>query len=97
MTDLGTWALAFLAGAVFGAVYLGLIWAGARQIASPRPVTGFVALAAARAALLVGALGGAVALGADAATMIAALAGFVAVRTGATWRVRAAERRASWK
>lgn len=91
MIDVWAWGLSFAAGAVFGAAYLALLWAGARQIAGPRPLRGFAGLALARAALLVGALAGAVALGADAAMLVSWLAGFVAVRVLATRRARTGE------
>ncbi|MDG4649742.1 ATP synthase subunit I [Roseibacterium sp. SDUM158017] len=86
MTEIATWGLCFAAGAAFGAAYLALLWAGARQIAGPRPVLAFAGLAAARAALVAGALTGAASLGAGAAMVLSGLAGFVAVRIAATRR-----------
>ncbi len=97
MNEPGGLALGFAAGGAFGAVYLALIWAAARRIAGPRPALPFAALAAARAALLLGVLFGAVALGADAATLLAGLAGFVVLRVAVTSRMRGPGRRTAWK
>ncbi len=88
---------AALVGAVLGALYLGLLWASVRVLAGQRPAATFVALALARAALVLGALAAALALGAGAGAILAALAGFVAVRVAATRRARAAEGRQTWK
>jgi F1F0 ATPase subunit 2 len=88
---------AALVGAVLGALYLGLLWASVRGLAGQRPAATFVALALARAALVLGALAAALALGAGAGAILAALAGFVVVRVAATRRTRAAEGRQTWK
>ena len=80
---------ALAAGAALGALYLALLWAAVRALAGRRPLAGFLALAALRAALILGALAGAAALGAGAAEIAAALAGFVLVRLAATRRARA--------
>jgi hypothetical protein len=96
MTEIGAWSAAFAAGAVFGAAYLALLWAGARQIAGPRPVRAFAGLAAARAGLLAGALAGAVALGAEAGLLVSALAGFVVMRVAAI-RLARSGRGAAWR
>ncbi|WP_296763232.1 ATP synthase subunit I [Sediminimonas sp.] len=95
--DPATLAASFAAGAVLGALYLGLLWASVRALSGSRPAATFAALALARAVLVLGALGAAIALGAGAGELVAALAGFVAVRVAATRRARAAEGRATWK
>lgn len=77
-----------LAGAALGAVYLGLLWRAVRRLPQGRGGAGvFVALALARAALLIGALAVAARLGAPAEVLLAGLAGFVAVRLAATRRL----------
>jgi F1F0 ATPase subunit 2 len=86
-----------LAGAALGALYLALLWASVRALAGPRPAAGFVALAVARAALVLGALAVALKLGVGAGALLAALAGFVAVRFAATRRARITERGPAWK
>ncbi|PWJ09786.1 ATP synthase subunit I [Jannaschia seohaensis] len=97
MADPGMLALSFAGGMAFGAVYLALIWSAAQRIAGPRPVLAFVTLALARAALLLGSVIGALAMGANATGLLSALAGFVVLRVAATGRIRDAERRAQWK
>jgi F1F0 ATPase subunit 2 len=86
-----------LAGAALGALYLGLLWASVRALAGRRSAAAFVALAVARAALVLGSLAAALTLGAGASEILAALAGFVAVRVAATRRTRAAEGKPAWK
>jgi hypothetical protein len=83
------WAViaAGLGGAVFGAVYMSLLWAGASGLSAGHGAARFVLLAVARGLLVVGALGGAIALGAGAIELAAAVVGFVVVRVVA---VRAA-------
>jgi hypothetical protein len=66
-------------------------------LAGPRPAAGFVALAVARAALVLGALAVALKYGVGAGAFLAALAGFVAVRFAATRRARTTERGPAWK
>lgn len=90
--------LAILAGAGFGLVYLGVLWAAVRSLTAGHGVRPFLALALARALLLGGALWLALAAGATAAQIGLALAGFVAVRLAATRRARAARpEHVSWK
>ncbi|MDR9486077.1 MULTISPECIES: ATP synthase subunit I [Sediminimonas] len=91
------WALCFAAGMAIGAVYLGLLWAAVRALNGARPAVLFITLAAARALLVLGALAGAIALGAGAGQILAALVGFIAVRVAATRRAGAAERGGAWK
>lgn len=88
---------AALVGAALGVLYLGLLWASVRALARLRPAATFVALALARAALVLGALAAALAFGVGAGEILAALAGFVAVRVAATRRTRVAEGRPTWK
>jgi len=88
---------AALVGAALGALYLGLLWVSVRALAGQRPAVTFVALALARAALVLGALAAALSFGAGAGAILAALAGFVIVRLAATRRTRAVEGRQSWK
>lgn len=88
---------AALAGAALGVLYLGMLWASVRALARGRPAVAFVALAVARAAMILGALGLALRLGAGAGEILAALAGFAAVRLAATRRLRMPEGRATWK
>lgn len=89
MTDsIATLAAAFAAGAALGALHLTLLWVGARALAGPRPALIFVALAALRAVLVVGAVAGLVALGAGAGELLGALAGFLVIRLVATRMVR---------
>jgi len=96
--DLATLAVAAAAGAAVGALHLALLWAGARALAGRRPAAAFVGLALARAALVLGALGLAVALGAGAGALLAALAGFIVIRIAATRRARPANGgSAAWK
>jgi F1F0 ATPase subunit 2 len=77
--------LAVVAGAAFGAVYLGLLWVAVQTLPADRNGVGvFVALGLARIALLVGALAAAAALGLSAPEIAAALGGFVALRFAAT-------------
>jgi hypothetical protein len=79
--------LGALAGAGFGAVYLGLLWGAVRALPRDRGgVFAFVALGLARAALLVGALSAAATLGLPAGAVVAAVAGFIVVRFAATRR-----------
>mgnify|MGYP006272803073 FL=1 len=80
-------ALGMVAGAILGAVYLGLLWRAVRQLPQERGARAFVGLALARAALLIGTLAAAAALGAPAEGMLAGLAGFAAVRLAATRRL----------
>lgn len=91
------WIAGFAAGAVAGALYLGLLWAGTRALEGPRPARVFVALTLARVALVLGALAGAVALGAGAGTLAAGLAGFVAARAAVTRSVGLRDGRGAWR
>lgn len=90
---------AVLAGAGFGGLYLSLLWAAVQRLQGYRGgVAFFIALTVARAALLLGALAAAAALGVPAAGIVAALLGFVAVRLAATCLLRrAAAGGAAWK
>lgn len=81
-------ALAFASGAALAAVYLALLWAGVRALTGQAAPARFALLAALRAALILGAVWGALSLGAGAAGLGAGLAGFVAVRLLATRRLR---------
>ena len=86
-----------IAGAALGVVWLGLLWMSARAIASPRPVARFALLAAARAALLWGALALAFGSGATAVQVLAGLAGLILVRIAATRVLRTPTEAAPWK
>ena len=98
MTDLGALALTFAGGAAIGAAYLGVLWAGVRGLAGPRGGARFLALAALRAGLILGALALALAAGAGAGAILAGLAGFVAVRLAATRRIEARDGRGTaWR
>ncbi|MBW6495878.1 MAG: ATP synthase subunit I [Burkholderiaceae bacterium] len=88
---------AALAGAALGVLYLGLLWVSVRALAGQRPAVTFVALALARAALVLGALAGALVSGIGAGEILAALAGFVAVRVAATRRTHPAKGQQTWK
>ena len=88
---------AALAGAALGVLYLGLLRASVRALAGPRPAARFVALALARAALVLGALAGALRLGAGVSEVLAALAGFALIRLAVTRRVRAEGEGPAWK
>lgn len=91
------WALAFAAGAGFGAVYLALLWAGARALAGPRAHTAFALLAVARLALVLATLAGAALLGVGATELVAMLAGFVAVRAVMTRWARGPMGGSAWR
>ena len=95
--DFAAYAAGFAAGLGLGALYLGLLWAGVRTLARPRPAATFLALVAARASLVLGALAVALALGAGAGALFAALAGFLAVRVAATRLARAADGGSAWR
>lgn len=76
---------AALAGGTLGSAYLGLLWLAVRHLPQDRGgVLIFVGLGLARAALLLGALAAAAALGVALEGLVAALVGFVAVRFAAT-------------
>lgn len=79
---------AVVAGAAFGALHLVLLRVGTRALARPGAARFFVALAGLRAFILVAALAGMAALGADAGEFLGALAGFVAARFAAIRRVQ---------
>ena len=80
------WLLAAaLCGAALGALYMALLWLAVRRLGRAQGgVPAFVGLAVARAALILGALAAAAALGLSAAVILAALLGFVAMRLAAT-------------
>lgn len=82
--DTETILIAVLAGAAIGALYMSLLRAGTRALAGSHPLRDFVALAVLRGGLVLGALAGLAALGADAPVFIGALAGFVAARVAVT-------------
>lgn len=90
---------AALAGAALGSAYLGLLWVAVRHLPRDRGgVPIFVGLALARAALLIGALAAAAALGVAVEGLVAALAGFVALRLAATRLLgRATSGNTAWK
>jgi F1F0 ATPase subunit 2 len=86
--SLAALTLGALAGAALGAVYFALLWLAVRRL--PRGRGGarlFVGLALARAALLIGTLAAAAALGVPAEGLLAGVAGFVAIRFAATRRL----------
>jgi hypothetical protein len=90
--------VAALAGAALAALYLALLWAGAQVLGVRQSVGAFAGLAALRAALIVGALWAAFALGAEAAEILAGLAGFVALRVAVIRRAEAGDdRRPRWR
>jgi len=92
MNDALPLLLATLAGAALGGLYLRLLWLASRRLPQQRGGVGmFLALALARAALVLAALAAAVQLGAPAAGLLAALAGFIVVRVLVT-RLVARER-----
>jgi F1F0 ATPase subunit 2 len=83
-------AASALAGAAVGAAYMALLWLAVRGLPRTRGgVARFLALTLARAGLILGALGLALALEVPASGLLAALAGFVAVRLAATRLSRA--------
>lgn len=90
---------AVIVGAGLGVLYLGLLWAAVRRLPQAKGgVAVFVALRLARAALLLGALAAAAALGVPAVGLIAALIGFVAVRLAATRLLsRGTPEHAAWR
>ncbi len=99
MNHLVPLALGALAGAAMGAVYLGLLWAAVRRLPQERAgALAFAGLALARAALLVGTLAAAAAIGVPAEGLLAGLAGFIAVRLSATRLLgRQAPGETTWK
>ncbi|WP_181711268.1 ATP synthase subunit I [Roseovarius sp. TE539] len=86
-----------MAGAALGALYLGLLWRSVQALTGQRRAATFMALALARAVLVLGAVAGALGLGAGAGTLLAALAGFVVIRIAATRRTDAIDGRPTWK
>lgn len=85
MSDAVPLLLAALAGAALGGLYLSLLWLATQRLPRERGGVGmFLALALARAALVLAALTAALQLGAPAAGLLAALVGFIAVRVLAT-------------
>ena len=92
------WGVAVLIGAGFGALYLALLWVGARALAGPRPALAFVGAAVARLALVLCAFFAWQMVSGQAGTLFAGLAGFVAIRLASTRAVdlRRKENR-SWK
>ena len=72
--------LSLLAGAVFGLVYLGVLWGAVRVLTSGQSAWLFAAMGLLRAGLLLGALWLALRTGATATHIAFALLGFVAVR-----------------
>lgn len=89
MIDWTGLVLALAGGAVTGAAHLGLLWAGVRGLAAGRGGARFLALAALRAGLILGALALGVAAGLGAGGMLAGLVGFLAVRIAVTRRAEA--------
>lgn len=85
---LASLALGFAGGAAVGALHLALLWAGTRALPGRRGGARFLALAAARAGLVIGAAAGALALGAGAGALLAGLLGFLAARLAATRAAR---------
>ena len=88
---------AFLAGAAFGAVYLGILWAAVRLLPGRRGSVIFVALGLARAALVVAVLYGAFALDMPPLAIGAGLLGFVAVRLAVARAVEPQTGERAWK
>jgi hypothetical protein len=80
MTDTASIALAFAAGAAVGAAYLGLLWLSVRRLLRGSSPVAFLALAALRGGLFVGAVAGLIVTGAGLAPLAALLLGFVSVR-----------------
>jgi len=76
-------AFAF-AGAIFGVVYLGLLYLSVQTLTHRNAVATFVMLAILRAALLLVVLGGALTFKINAVAMLAALAGFIVARIAST-------------
>ena len=98
MTEgMAIWLAAFVAGAVSGALYLGLLWMAARVLIGAGQGLLFAVLAFVRIALVLGVLGCAIALGAGADVLLAGLAGFVLVRVLGTRVAGAPERGRSWR
>lgn len=89
--------MSLLAGAVFGLLYLGVLWGAVRILTSGRSVWLFAATALLRAGLLLGALWLAAAMGATAAGIGFALLGFIAVRFLATRMAKAPPEQSAWK
>ncbi len=79
--------LAFLAGAALGAAYFALLWRSVRALGAAG-WTRFAAGAAARAALVLAALGAALAAGRGAEEIAVAGLGFLAARFAATRAAR---------
>lgn len=76
---------AALVGALLGAAYLGILWVAVRRLPEGREgARFFLAMAVVRAAMILGALASAAALGVPASGILAALLGFVAARHAAT-------------
>lgn len=71
---------ALSAGATFGAVYLGVLWVSVRVLPGRHGPLLFVALGLVRAALVIAALAGALALSAPPFAIGTAFLGFVATR-----------------
>ena len=93
-----TMILSLLAGAVFGLVYLSVLWGAVRILTSGRSVWLFAALALLRAGLLLSALWLAAITGGTVVEIAFALLGFVAVRLCATRMAKAAPSEQSpWK
>ena len=93
-----TASLALLAGAVFGLLYMGVLWGAVRVLTSGQSVWLFAALGLLRAGLLLGALWLAIQSGAPALTIAFSVLGFLAIRLLATRFVkRSHPERASWK
>lgn len=92
-------AFGALAGAAFGAIYLGLLWVAVRSLTGHRSgVRVFIGLGLARVALLLGALAAAATLGVPVLGIAAAVVGFIAVRLVAVrWLGSGTPEEATWR
>jgi len=83
-SDIRIILVAVLAGIALGGLYLRLLWASVRLLPLRRGAAMFLALALARATLVISALAGALFLNLPPIGIAAALAGFIAIRLVAT-------------
>jgi len=97
MTDPAVLSLAALVGALVGAAYLALLWAGVRALSQGRSGIVFGLLLAARAGLVLGVLGVAAMLGAGAIELLTGLAGFVVARLVGTGLMRGQQEKSTWR
>lgn len=97
MTEGAILALAAVLGALVGFVYLALLWAGVRALSAGRSGAIYGLLLAARAGVVLGALGLAAMFGAHAMEILTGLAGFIAARLVGTRFVGGREGGSTWK